>query len=237
MVSMDDLGIADDLDVFDRQVAVEGRTVVDAGCGAGGFSRHLLARGAKVIALEPDAAQAAEHAAGLALEPGVRFVETGAEAMPCGDGSVDGVVFSKSLHHIPREHMDRALDEAVRVLRPGEGFLYVLEPAIEGDFSALMRPFHDETRVRGTAMEALDRLETRSSLTRRTLHYRNLRTFADFEAFVRSVCGTSYNAIERARVDLPQVRERFASGHDPASGRHVFEQPMRVDLFTPSAVS
>ena len=43
---MCDLGIADDLEVFDGQVAVAGCTVVDAGCGAGLFSRHLLSRGA-----------------------------------------------------------------------------------------------------------------------------------------------------------------------------------------------
>ena len=111
---MCDLGIADDLEVFDWQVAVAGCTVVDAGCGAGLFSRHLLSRGASVIALEPDPVQAAAHATDLALEPGVRFVPTGAEAMPCEDGSVDGVVFSKSLHHIPADLMDRALGEALR---------------------------------------------------------------------------------------------------------------------------
>ena len=234
---MCDLGIADDLEVFDGQVAVAGCTVVDAGCGAGTFSRLLLSRGASVIALEPDPVQAAAHATDLALEPGVRFVPTGAEAMPCEDGSVDGVVFSKSLHHIPADLMDRALGEALRVLRPGQGFLYVLEPAIEGAFSELMRPFHDEIRVRGAAMAALDRLAAKGDLDRQTLHYRNLRSFADFEGFVRSVCGTSYNAIARQRVDIPEVRERFAAGRDADSGRHVFEQPMRGDLFTPSTPS
>ncbi len=229
---MKDLGIADDLGVLDGELEVAGRTVVDAGCGPGVLSRHLLSRGARVIALEPDPVQAARHAEDLAREPGLRFVESGAEAMPCEDASVDGVIFSKSLHHVPVALMDPALDEAVRVLRPEQGFLYVLEPAIEGTFSDLMRPFHDETLVRGAARDALDRLEARSGMTRRTLHYRNQRRYDDFEAFVRGVCGTSYNAIERARVDTPQVRECFEAGRDAATGGYVFEQPMRVDLFT-----
>jgi ubiquinone/menaquinone biosynthesis C-methylase UbiE len=230
---MTDLGIADDLSVFDGAVDIAGRTVVDAGCGPGVLSRHLLSRGACVIALEPDPLQAAKHAEGLACEPGLTFVETGAEAMPCRDASVDGVVFSKSLHHVPGAKMDAALTEAMRVIKPGQGFLYVLEPAIEGAFSDLMRPFHDETEVRGAALEALGRLQARGGMARRTLHYRNQRRFDDFESFVRSVCGTTYNAIARARVDTPAVRECFEAGHDAVAGGFVFEQPMRVDLFTP----
>lgn len=229
---MSDLGIAEDLEVFDSTVAVRGRTVVDAGCGAGAFSRHLLACGARVIALEPDPVQAARHDRDLARQPGLRFVETGAQAMPCQSGSVDGVVFSKSLHHVPEALMDDALAEALRVLKPEDGFIYVLEPEIEGAFSDLIRPFHDETRVRTAAGEALDRLTARTALARRTLRYRNRRRFDDFEAFVGSVCGNSYNAIARARVETPRVRASFDAGYDAASKAFVFEQPMRVDLFT-----
>lgn len=234
---MKDLGIADDFGVLDGAVDVAGRTVVDAGCGPGVLSRHLLSRGASVIALEPDPVQAARHADALAREPGLRFVETGAQALPCQDGSVDGVIFSKSLHHVPVALMDPALDEALRVLKPGQGFLYVLEPAIEGALSDLMRPFHDETQVRGAARDALDRLEARSGLTRRTIHYRNRRRYDDFEGFVQAVCGTSYNAIDRARVDTPPVRACFEAGRDVAAGGYVFEQPMRVDLFTRTEAS
>ena len=233
---MNDLGITDDLAVFDREIDVAGRTVVDAGCGAGVLSRHMLARGARVVALEPDPEQAARNEAGLAREPGLRFVATGAEAMPCVDGSADGVVFSKSLHHAPAGLMARALDEARRVMKPDGAFLYVLEPAVEGAFSTLMRPFHDETAVRTAASAALDSFARDCGMERRTLRYRNRRCFADFEAFVSSVCGASYNAIARARVDRPEVRARFEDGRDAASGQYVFEQPMRVDLFrTPPA--
>lgn len=229
---MCDLGVAEDLDVFDRLVAVEGRTVVDAGCGTGALSRHLLECGARVVALEPDPVQAAKHAGDLAREPGLTFLECGAEAMPCADASVDGVVFSKSLHHVPADLMGRALGEALRVLRPQDAFLYVLEPEVEGAFSDLMRPFHDEAAVRGAAKSALGRIKDRPGLGHRTLRYRNRRSYADFDAFLRSVCGNSFNAIAPDRVDTPDVRAAFQAGFDAGAGAFVFEQPMRVDLFT-----
>lgn len=222
-----ELGLAEDLDVLDGTIAVDGCIVVDAGCGAGGLSRHMASRGAVVIALEPDPVQAQANAE--AKLPGVSFHACGAERMPCDDRSVDGAVFSKSLHHVPAALMDRALGEALRVLRPGDSFLYVLEPEIDGAFSDLMRPFHDEREVRGQAKQALARIARPAFALAETIRYRNLRRFADFDAFVRSVCGASYNDVERARVDTPEVRARFESGRQGEG--YVFEQPMRVDLF------
>ena len=224
-----ELGHAEDLDVLDGALAVDGCIVVDAGCGAGGLSRHMVSRGAVVIALEPDAVQARDNAEALAGTPGVTFHACGAERMPCDDRSVDGVVFSKSLHHVPAALMDQALGEALRVLRPGDSFLYVLEPEIEGAFSDLMRPFHDEREVRGQAKQALARIARPAFAVAETIRYRNLRRFADFEAFVRSICGATYNDVARARVDTPEVRARFEAGRQGEG--YVFEQPMRVDLF------
>ena len=83
-----------------------------------------------------------------------------AESLPVADGSVDGVFFFRSLHHVPVEHMDTALAEAMRVLKPGTGFLCVIEPAVTGTYFKVMRPFHDETLVRAHAQAALGRLAT-----------------------------------------------------------------------------
>jgi SAM-dependent methyltransferase len=224
-----ELGPAEDLDVLDGAVSIDGCTVVDAGCGAGALSRHLASRGATVVALEPDPAQARINAGALAGVRGVTFHECGAEHMPCDDRSVDGVVFSKSLHHVPAGLMDRALGEALRVLRSGDSFLYALEPEIEGAFSDLMRPFHDETKARAEARQALARVARPAFAFAETIHYSNLRRFADFDAFVRSVCGATYNDVERGRVDTPGIRARFETGRQGEA--YVFEQPMRVELF------
>ena len=52
--------------------------------------------------------------------------------MPADDASIDGVVFKCSLHHVPPAEMDAALGEALRVLKPGAGFLYIAEPVMAG---------------------------------------------------------------------------------------------------------
>ena len=225
---MEDLGWSDEHAVFDRLVEVADRTVVDAGCGAGGLARHMVARGARVVALDPDPVQARELHRGLGRETGIRFVETGAEAMPCADRSVDGVVFGKSLHHVPVARMSAALAESCRVLK-ADGFLYVLEPEIEGAYSTLSRPFHDETAERRAASAALESCAAPRFARRGRLRFGDPRRYRDFEAFVASVCSASYNAIPRERVDTAEVRRLFEGGRDGEG--YVFEQPMRVDLF------
>jgi ubiquinone/menaquinone biosynthesis C-methylase UbiE len=54
--------------------------------------------------------------------------------------------------------MDAALAEVVRVLKPERGLLCVAEACVTGSHFAMMRPFHDETLVRGEAQAALDPL-------------------------------------------------------------------------------
>jgi len=136
--------------------SVAGLALVDVGCGAGGNARDLAGAGATVLGVEPDPIQAARNR-DAAATPGVAFLEARAERLPAGDGSMDGVVFFRSLHHVPVEAMDRALAEAARVLNPATGFLAVVEPGVEGTHFPVMRPFHDETIVRAQAQAALDR--------------------------------------------------------------------------------
>jgi ubiquinone/menaquinone biosynthesis C-methylase UbiE len=230
---MTELGLAEDFEVLDRFVEPRGLTVVDAGCGAGALSLHLAGRGARVVAIEPDPVQAKANHERFADGDGVRFVETGAEAMPCGDASVDGVVFSKSLHHVPPGLMEAALAEAVRVLRP-TGFLYVLEPEVEGAYSDLVRSYHDETAARRAALAALARVaEARVAEARfaeaRVIRYRNVRRFADFESFVVAAAGASFTSTRREDVETAEVRRRFEAGRCAEGYR--FEQPMRVNLY------
>ena len=218
------------LETMDRLVALAGKRVVDAGCGDGALARAMVARGASVVALEPEPGQARRNRLELAGDA-IAFHQTGAEAMPCADASMDGVVFSKSLHHVPMALMVQALEEAMRVLEPRDGFLYVLEPESGGSHTELMRPFHDETRPREAARELLEsfvrprfRAALRTTFTARS-------RYDDFESFADRVCGYGYNGYRRGDVDTPRVRALFEAGRDPGGG-YSFEQPMRVDLFT-----
>lgn len=223
-----DLGEQSDASAIDALIGVAGLKLVDVGCGAGKLSRELAARGATVLGVEPDPVQAEKN---RRAEPvaGLTFAEAGAEALPVADASVDGVIFCRSLHHVPERHMAAALREAARVLRPG-GFLWVVEPAMDGSYFPVMRPFHDETAVRTAAQAALR--DTAAPLFRSLDAYRWLihPRFRDFGEMVALVTGMTFNDIDRADVETAEVRDLFEKGRDPAGG-YTFEQPMLANLY------
>ena len=103
-------------------------TVVDIGCGPGHLT-HLVARrfpGVSVIGIDNN-----EHMLRLATKnrghsgcPNLRFCLGDAHQLPLGDGEVDFVLSSLSLHHWGKPA--RALQEIRRVLRPG-GWLLLFD--------------------------------------------------------------------------------------------------------------
>ncbi|GAA1265200.1 class I SAM-dependent methyltransferase [Sphaerisporangium rubeum] len=90
-----------------------GPRVLDLGAGTGKLTATLVAVGADVVAVEPDAAMLAELRRVL---PGVRAVSGGAEAIPLPDASVDVVLAGNAMHWFD---MDAAGPEIARVLAPG----------------------------------------------------------------------------------------------------------------------
>lgn len=222
-----DFGECSPFEVMDHLVQVADLDVVDVGCGAGDLAKALAMRDARVIAIEPNPEQADANALAVPIE-GLTYVEAGAEALPCSSASFDGVFFSKSLHHVPFDAMAQGLGESIRVLRD-DGFLYVLEPEVEGPYSALMRPFHDETLVRGQALGCLARYALPAFAQFSRSRFTVSRRYDDFDAFADAVMGLSYNTYTRHNVTAPAVRAHFETGWDGTSFQ--FEQPMSVYLF------
>jgi len=222
------LGTLTDPAAVCQVVDVAGLALVDVGCGAASSSRELVARGATVLGVEPDPAQAEKNRQAVSL-PGLTLVEGRAETLPVEDASVDGVIFFRSLHHVPIAAMDRALAEAARVLKPA-GFLCVVEPGMAGSHFAVMRPFHDETVVRTEAQAALAR--TARSLFREAsaLSFDQYPRYSSFEEMVARFTGHTFNAITRDQVETDEVRIRFEAGLTP-QGDYKFEQPMLLDIY------
>lgn len=222
-----DLGELGDLETVDKLIDVRGLDLVDAGCAAGDAARGLAERGATVLGVEPDPVQAESNRSQPAT-PGVTLLEAGAQTLPAEDNSADGVFLFRSLHHVPEELMDHALKEATRVLKPG-GFLYVAEPAMDCTFFRLMQPFHDESKMRTLAQQALDR--TACELFEETTKYTSIQRpkFADFDAFVDLFTGMSFNRITREMMDRPDVRKSFDAAR--IDDGYQFEQPMLINLY------
>lgn len=98
---------------------------VDVGAGDGALIELLAPRCRELICVDPSAsmqAAARERIAGCALPP-VRFARAPGEDLPLADGHADTVLFVQSLQYM--HEPARALQEAVRILRPG-GRLVVL---------------------------------------------------------------------------------------------------------------
>jgi SAM-dependent methyltransferase len=90
-----------------------GARVVDVGAGTGIATRSLLARGARVTAVEPGPGMAGRLHGVL---PDVPLVRAVGDALPLADASADVITYAQSWHWTDRT---RAFGEAMRVLRPG----------------------------------------------------------------------------------------------------------------------
>lgn len=222
------LGICTDIEAIERLLDVDGRRLVDVGCGDGALARLLAERGAQVIGLEPDPVQVKKNL-DAPPTPGVTLAETDGRSIPFGDGIVDGVIFSRSLHHVPAAEMPAMLREARRVLRNDGGVLYILEPIAEGGFFHVMQPFHDETQVRADAYRAVKSLVPGSFAREQEFHYTLSVRFTSFEAFEeRMAAGASFNRYQPAEIGTDEVRTRFELGRSGEG--YCFAQPMRINL-------
>lgn len=94
-----------------------GMIAADLGAGSGFISEGLLARGARVIAVDQSATMLAtlRHRLGEGHDLDCRVGE--AECLPIDDASVDRVVANMYLHHV--ESPPVAIKEMARILKPG----------------------------------------------------------------------------------------------------------------------
>jgi len=100
--------------------------VADLGAGEGASALLLAQRAKKVIAVD-SSARMIEVGREQAQRHGVKNIDYrlgDMEEIPIGDGEVELVFFSLSLHHAL--HPERALAEAARILLPG-GRIFVLD--------------------------------------------------------------------------------------------------------------
>ncbi|MFI1221657.1 MULTISPECIES: class I SAM-dependent methyltransferase [unclassified Streptomyces] len=98
--------------------------VLDLGSGTGRVAEHLASSTRRVIAVDRSAGMLEYARESFPPERGVAL-RSDIRNLPVKDGTIDGIVCSGVLHHLPEWR--RALREAARVLRPG-GRLIVREP-------------------------------------------------------------------------------------------------------------
>lgn len=222
------LPIDNELDLLAGLVPLAGARLVEAGCGNARLARDLLARfpDASVVGMEVDQRQHAKNLA--APQPGLQFVEAGAESIPFPDASFDGALMLKSLHHVPMERMADALGEIARVLRPG-GWLYSSEPVYAGPLNEIVRLFNDEGVVRAAAQRALDAAVASGRWQQAVVvHFETPVRFADYADFERRMMDVTYAERHMDEATREAVRTLFERHMAPGGAR--FTRPMLVRL-------
>ena len=220
---------ASEMEVMSRLLALEGRDVLELGCGGAWATRRIAEEFSprRLVATEVDRVQ---HEKNLLIDdlPNVEFVYGGAESIDLPDESVDAVIMLKSLHHVPVAAMDAALAEIARVLRPG-GLAYISEPVYRGAFNEITALFNDEKRVREAAFAAIERAVAsgRLELVEQIFFEApgHFRDFADFEARMLNVTHTEHRIDDALHA---RIREAFMRHMGDDGAR--FLKPSRVDL-------
>ena len=221
--------LCSDREVYEQLLDLDGKLVVELGCGAAVHSRALASSGhaREVLAFEVDSHQHALNLAAPALAR-LSFRYGGAEAIALADASVDVLMMFKSLHHVAVTAMRQALQEIHRVLKPA-GFLYVCEPLFAGDFNGILKLFHHEQRVREAAFAALcDAVQDGLFELAAEEFYLTPSSFRDFAEFEQRIIGVTHTAHHLTPAVHAEVKRRFNARCGPHGAR--FKNPMRADL-------
>ena len=135
--------------MIEKYGRLDGKSVLEVGCGKGKISSYLADNTKEYIAIDPD-----EQALAQALESykNVDFRKGSGESLQFDDYTFDRVLFTLSLHH---QNSLPALKEAHRVLTDN-GCLLVVEPNVHGAFQQFFHLFEDETEAIETAFNNLN---------------------------------------------------------------------------------
>jgi SAM-dependent methyltransferase len=126
------------LAALERIVPLSGKRIADVGTGIGHYPMLLARRTGRTYGIESrsELLDVARRRAGESHQPNIRIVEGGGTNLPLRDGAVD-IVLSGEIE--PDDSSLPAIDEAVRVLRPG-GRLVVMGYYGRDDLSGLLDP-------------------------------------------------------------------------------------------------
>lgn len=169
------------------QCEIEGKALLEIGCGKGRITRDLARHARRVVAVDPDAA-ALDAARKSISDARVLFLHA-ASGIPALPGErFDVVLYTLSLHHVPAAAMRASLQAAASLLVP-EGVIVVIEPGDDGSFTEAKERFGagsgDERPAREAALRAMHDLSGWN--VGETVHFRTLFQFVDEDDFFRSL--------------------------------------------------
>lgn len=204
---------------LDALSPIDGTTVLDFGCGTGESSGRLRQRGAIVVGFDISRTRLSEanaHSQASGNGPSASFLLCAAETLPFADASFDAVYGKQILHHLD---LEIAIDEVVRVLRPG-GRAVFLEPLIH---NPLLEGYRRRTRhLRSPTEKALSMRDLQRMGTRfRRWEHREFILFSVLPVLMEAM--TSKKRVLTRLQERLQVFDRKLIGVIPFLGRYCWE--------------
>jgi ubiquinone/menaquinone biosynthesis C-methylase UbiE len=206
-----------DLEIFQGELSLAGKKVLDAGCGPGGKTMFFADQGPSEITGVDVTETSIETARKFAAERGktnVRFEVSGLEQLPFADASFDLVLMTDVLEHVARPLLGPVLDSLRRVLKDGGELALYFPPWSSFDASHLYNEiylpwchllFDDETLM--SVLEKLHKGDEKS-LARTREHYRALNrlTIDEFDRLIAEHGFTPRYYRHKTIKDLPIPR-------------------------------
>ena len=218
-----------DADIYNSLFDFTDKKILELGCGSAPHVRKIAESHptCHIDALEVDKIQ---HEKNLNSDSpaNITFKEAGAQAVPADDNTYDIVFMFKSLHHVPIDLMDKAMQEIKRVLKPG-GMAYISEPIFAGEYNEIMRIFHDEQEVRERAFAAVQKaVESNLMNLKEEIFFKTQSKKESFAIFKKEILNRTFVEHKLDDETWANVEEKFEKNMTVDGA--VFLQPHRVDL-------
>lgn len=208
------------VDVLRRLFDVSGKAVADIGAGAGDFARELAADGARVSAVEIDAARFDAGDDGAA----VTYLEGRGEDLPFTEGTLDLVTFVFSFHHVPQDHQGDAIAETKRVLQSA-GRLHVVEPLPDCRLCEVVAPLDDETDILNRSRRLLEAMDGKGFQLLRQVGYSVPYRYRSADDLIDSIVEVEPDRAALVPAVKDEVARRFERFATPDGDDLLFEQP------------
>ena len=140
-------------EVLERYFSLDGKALIDVGCGTGDLVRWATKRGARVVGVDTATMTAEAERKERAGDEQYRIGL--AEALSFENESRDLLTYFASFHHVPRQHMRGALNRCWDVLKPGGSAVFLEPLSTRGSFYDIVRLVEDERVLRARAARAI----------------------------------------------------------------------------------
>lgn len=129
--------IEPDLAKIEEFIELNGKRLLEIGCGDGRLTALLAGKPEAITAIDPDESKIETARRNIS---GVNFLVGSGEKLDFANQSFDIVLFGYSLHH---QNCTKALAEAGRVVSR-TGHILIIEPRLEGEYSRLVSIFEKD---------------------------------------------------------------------------------------------